>query len=80
VDLIQAAQRRIEAPRAADANEEIDENLWLRVDSFSLLQGLPICYRLKDDYGIREVRFRSARRAGSRTGPDLSGRWWLRRC
>jgi DNA polymerase-3 subunit epsilon len=60
VDLIQAAQRRIEGRLALPTrSEEIDENLWLRVDSFSLLQGLTyLAYRLKDDYGIREVRFR----------------------
>jgi len=40
---------------------EVDASLWLRVDSFSLLQGLTyLAYRLKDDYGIREVRFRLA--------------------
>ena len=62
VDLIQAAQRRIEGRLGLPTrNEEIDENLWLRVDSFSLLQGLTyLAYRLKDDYGIREVRFRLA--------------------
>jgi DNA polymerase-3 subunit epsilon len=60
VDLIQAAQRRIESRVGLPTKTEaIDETLWLRVDSFSLLQGLTyLAYRLKEDYDIREIRFR----------------------
>ena len=37
------------------------EGLWVRVDSFSLLQGLTyLVFRLREEYKIREVRFRLA--------------------
>ncbi len=60
VDLIQAAQRRIESRVGLPTKtENVDETLWMRVDSFSLLQGLTyLAHRLKEDYDIREVRFR----------------------
>ncbi|HEY0847960.1 MAG TPA: exonuclease domain-containing protein [Noviherbaspirillum sp.] len=59
-DLIQAAQRRIEQRLSLPTKtEEIDEGLWIKVDSFSLLQGLTyLAARLKEEYQIREVRFR----------------------
>ena len=61
-DLIEAAQRRIEGRlKLATKTEAVDEALWLRVDSFSLLQGLTyLASRLQEDYGVREVRFRLA--------------------
>jgi DNA polymerase III subunit epsilon len=62
VDLVQAAQRRIEQKVGIPTKtEEVAEGLWVRVDSFSLLQGLTyLAFRLRDDYKIREVRFRLA--------------------
>jgi DNA polymerase-3 subunit epsilon len=62
VDLVQAAQRRIEQKVGIPAKtEEVAEELWVRVDSFSLLQGLTyLVFRLRDEYEIREVRFRLA--------------------
>lgn len=62
-DLIQAAQRRIDQRLSLPTKtEEIDEGLWIRVDSFSLLQGLTyLAARLKDEYQVREVRFRLTR-------------------
>jgi DNA polymerase-3 subunit epsilon len=61
-DLIEAAQRRIEGRlKLATKTEAVDEALWLRVDSFSLLQGLTyLASRLQEDYEVREVRFRLA--------------------
>ncbi|HWS11846.1 MAG TPA: DNA polymerase III subunit epsilon, partial [Rhodocyclaceae bacterium] len=61
-DLIEAAQRRIEGRlKLPTKTEAVDEALWLRVDSFSLLQGLTyLASRLQEDYGVREVRFRLA--------------------
>ena len=41
VDLVQAAQRRVEQKLGIPTKtEEVAEGLWVRVDSFSLLQGL----------------------------------------
>ncbi len=61
-DLIQAAQRRIEQRlELPTKTEEIAEGLWIKVDSFSLLQGLTyLASRLQDEFKVREVRFRLA--------------------
>ncbi len=60
IDLIAAAQRRIEARlKLPSKMEEIDEGLWLRAESFSLV--FSICFlasRLVDHYQIKELRFR----------------------
>lgn len=63
VDLIQAAQRRIEQRLSLPTKtEDIDEALWIKADSFSLVQGLSyLASRLRDEYEVREVRFRVAR-------------------
>lgn len=60
MDLIQAAQRRIESRvKLLTKLEDVDETVWLRVDSFSLLQGLTyLAARLEENYDIREIRFR----------------------
>jgi DNA polymerase-3 subunit epsilon len=62
VDLAQAAQRRVEQKVGIPTKtEEVAEGLWVKVDSFSLLQGLTyLVFRLRDEYKIREVRFRLA--------------------
>jgi DNA polymerase-3 subunit epsilon len=59
-DLIAAAQRRIEnLIKLPTKLEEIDESLWVKVDSFSLLQALTyLASRLSDEFEVREVRFR----------------------
>jgi DNA polymerase-3 subunit epsilon len=60
VDIITAAQRRIEAElKLATKTEEIDDAIWLRAESFSLV--FSICFlasRLVNHYRIKEVRFR----------------------
>ena len=83
-DLIAAARRRIEAKLALPTKlENVDDSIWLNVDSYSLLQSITyLACRLKDEFGIREVRFALApRRARSRTsissGP--ARRWVPRR-
>jgi len=60
VDLIAAAQKRIESRVGIKTgNEELDGNLWIKVDSFSLLQGLAyLASRLHQDLDVRNVRFR----------------------
>jgi DNA polymerase-3 subunit epsilon len=62
VDLVQAAQRRVEQKVGIPTKtEEMAEGLWVRVDSFSLLQGLTyLVSRLRDEYGIGEVCLRLA--------------------
>jgi DNA polymerase-3 subunit epsilon len=72
VDLVQAAQRRIEQRIGLPTKtEEIAEDLWIRVDSFSLLQGMTyLASRLKDEFDVREVRFRLAQ-AGRLAHLDL---------
>lgn len=59
-DLIAAVQRRIESRfRIPSKLEEINEGIWLKVDSFSLVQALSyLVHRLVDEFGVREVRFR----------------------
>jgi DNA polymerase III subunit epsilon len=62
VDLVEAARRRVEQKVGITTKtEEVAEGLWVRVDSFSLLQALTyLVFRLRDEYEIREVRFRLA--------------------
>lgn len=59
-DLIAAAQRRIEARLKLPTKiESIDESVWVKVDSFSLLQAVTyLASRLADEFEIRELRFR----------------------
>ena len=61
-DLLAAAQRRIEARLGlATRVDELDERLWLHVDSYSLIQAISyIAARLKESFGIRLLRFRLA--------------------
>ncbi|MBW7859499.1 MAG: DNA polymerase III subunit epsilon [Rhodocyclaceae bacterium] len=60
VDLLAAAQRRVaEGPGVPTKLEEVDESLWVKVDSFSLLQVIHyLVHRLAEEFSVREVRFR----------------------
>ncbi len=71
-DLVAAAQRRIAARLALPTKHEaIDESIWLKVDSYSLLQSITyLAARLKDEFGIRELRF-GLERAGPLAHLDL---------
>lgn len=62
VDLVQSAQRRVAQKVGIPTKvEEVAEGLWVRVDSFSLLQALTyLVFRLREEYKIREVTFRLA--------------------
>jgi DNA polymerase III subunit epsilon len=59
-DLVAAARRRIGARLHVNARmEAADDALWVRVDSFSLLQALLyLASRLVDEFELREVAFR----------------------
>jgi len=60
VDLLTAAQRRIEAQLSLmTKTEEIDGSLWIRADSFALIQAMTfLAARLSEHYEIRELRVR----------------------
>lgn len=60
MDVVVAAQRRIEDKlKLATKTESIDDSLWIRADSFALIQALTfLASRLQDHYDIRELRFR----------------------
>ncbi len=62
-DLIQAARLRIERRLGLPGKlEEIESDLWIKVDSHSLLQGISyLAARLKEEFGVREIRLRLGR-------------------
>jgi DNA polymerase-3 subunit epsilon len=59
-DLVQAAQRRIESLTGLQpGTAELDSSLWLKLDSFSLLQALSyLAQRLRDEFDIRTLGLR----------------------
>jgi DNA polymerase-3 subunit epsilon len=71
-DLVQAALRLIEARSGARASApDVDPHLWLRVDSYALLQALAsLATRLVDEFAVERVQLR-LRRAGERAHLDL---------
>jgi DNA polymerase-3 subunit epsilon len=72
-DVVQAALRRIEAVCAMHAGvDEVDGSLWLKVDSFSLLQALTsLACRLRDELGVRGVGLRLSAAGPQRAHLDL---------
>jgi len=62
MDVISAAQRRIEDKlKLPTKTEEVDETLWIKADSFSLVFALVfVAERLQDHYQIRDLRFRTS--------------------
>jgi len=71
-DLITAAQRRIEAHCGFKVVvEDVEAGLWMRVDSFILLQALAyLSQRLRDEFDLSFVALR-AQSAGGRVQLDL---------
>jgi DNA polymerase-3 subunit epsilon len=65
-DLLAAAARRIEGQCGCRVSTgDVDATLWLRVDSFSLLQALVyLADRLVDEYEVRMVSLRLAEASG----------------
>jgi len=59
-DLLAAAQRRIEAAGAQRVTTaELDATLWLKLDSFALLQALShLASRLRDEYDVARLQLR----------------------
>jgi DNA polymerase III subunit epsilon len=66
-DLVSAAAKRIEATTRVPASAvEVDTSLWLKVESFSLLQALSyLSARLADEFDVRFVQLRLGLAAGS---------------
>lgn len=62
VDLLNVARRRIEAGLGLPcALEHAPEGIWIRVDSFALVEALTyLAGRLREDYGVRSVGLRAA--------------------
>jgi len=60
IDIIAAAQRRIEDKlKLPSKTEELDDGLWIKADSFSLVFAIAfLASRLQDHYEVRELRFR----------------------
>jgi DNA polymerase-3 subunit epsilon len=59
-DLVHAARQHIEQHLALPTKaEDLDDEVWIKVDSFSLLQALTyVSARLKNEFSVREVRLR----------------------
>ena len=73
-DFVQAAQRRIEAATALRTGQvDVDGALWLKLDSYALLQTLAwLALRLRDEFAVRAVHLRlSAAGDGQRARLDL---------
>jgi len=72
LDLLGVARQRIEATLGvATQLVDVDEALWVRVDSFAFVQALAFLgARLRDDFGVRALRL-SARREGELVELDL---------
>ena len=71
-DLMLAAQRRIEAHSGRPVTlDSVDAAVWLRVDSFTLLQALAyLAGRLVDEFEVKNLRLR-LQTAGTRAQLDL---------
>jgi len=59
-DLVNAAVKRIEVVTGLNASAvEVDASLWLKVESFSVLQAMVyLAGRLKDEFGVKFVQLR----------------------
>jgi DNA polymerase-3 subunit epsilon len=72
-DVVQAALRHIESACTVRAGAaEVDGSLWLKVDSFSLLQALTsLACRLHEELGVRSVELRLGAAGPQRAHLDL---------
>jgi DNA polymerase-3 subunit epsilon len=85
-DLVTVAKPRIGAHGLGVSAEEVDENLWVRVDSFALVQALGyLAWRLGEELGVGALRLRARARksfaeldlvwAGSPLTAEQLARW-----
>ena len=72
-DFVQAAQLRIETlGKLRCTATQVDGTLWLKLDSFSLLQALAyLALRLRDEYGVASLQLRLSTAEGDRARLDL---------
>jgi DNA polymerase-3 subunit epsilon len=64
-DLVRVARPRIAAHVSSVSADEVDDELWLRVDSFALVQALGyLAWRLGQELGVRALRLRARSRKG----------------
>ncbi|MBK8182639.1 MAG: DNA polymerase III subunit epsilon [Candidatus Competibacteraceae bacterium] len=65
VDIVAAARRRIENRLGLSARAEVlDDSLWIKVDSYTLVQALSyLAGRLKDEYEVQDICFNLTRHA-----------------
>lgn len=72
VELLEVACQRIASSLGVAARlGAVDEELWIRVDSFAFVQALAfLAGRLREDYAVRELRF-AARAAGDHAELDM---------
>ena len=65
-DLVQVARRHIDALLKLPSNfEPVDDSLWIRVDSYAVVQMLAaLAARLRDEYGVHSIAFRAAASEG----------------
>ena len=75
LDLLEVARRHIVSCFGIAVElDSVDEELWVRVDSFAFVQALAfLAGRLREDYGVRELRF-AARQAGGHAELDMGWR------
>lgn len=61
-DLLSVARRRIEVvPGLPCSLEQAEDDIWIRVDSFALVEALTyLAGRLREDYGVRSIGLRAA--------------------
>ncbi len=78
-DLVNAAVKRIETTCSVPASAvevEVDSSLWLKVESFSLLQALSyLASRLSDEFAVRFVQLRLSLAEGSAGKAQLDLIW-----
>lgn len=76
-DLVNAALRRIESVTGLRGSPlEVDESLWLKVESFSLLQALAyLAGRLADEFEVRTVQLRLGPASGGQGKAQLDLVW-----
>lgn len=65
-DLVAAAQRRISTRLDLPVSvEEVADDLWIMVDTFSMLQAMTyLAARLREEYSVRDLRLRLGREDG----------------
>ena len=76
-DLVNAALRRIESVTGLRGSPlEVDQSLWLKVESFSLLQALAyLAGRLADEFEVRTVQLRLGPASGGQGKAQLDLVW-----